>query len=71
MAIAARVAVLAAVTLASASDAALDLGCPGLVHQVQRLGIRELSARCVGWALVEPIVPIANIGEVVDLMRLG
>lgn len=71
MTIAARVAVPAAIALASASHATFYLGGPGLVDQVQRLGIGELSSRRVGRALVEPIVPVANIGEVVNLMRLG
>ncbi len=65
------VAGLAAITLASAPHAALNLGRPGLIGQVQCARLGQLSPGRVGWALVESVVSVANVGEVVDLVRLG
>lgn len=50
---------------ATAADAAVDLGLPGPV--AQGLGFGELAARCIGGALPELVVAVADVVKVVNL----
>lgn len=60
---------LATIALTTAADTAGSLRRPSSTSE--GLGLGKLSTRRVGWALEEPIVPIPEVLEVVDLTRVN